>query len=185
MKNKTLRMYKKFETDRLILKPTTKLDSELIFRMMNAPKFKKYVGDRNIFSIKSAENYIEGKMTPQLEMLGYSNYTIILKQNDIKIGVCGLYNRGGVDGVDIGFGILPSHEGLGYAFEAANRLKQVAFKNFNIQSIKAITSKENISSQKILNKLNMNLVGTTQLPGENKEILLYEIDLYNEFVVKK
>lgn len=169
-------MYKIFETNRLILKPTSLSDSELIFMMMNAPKFKKYVGDRNITSIKKAEKYIEEKMIPQLQTLGYSNYTIIKKSNNLKIGVCGLYSREGIEGIDIGFGILPNFEGAGYAFEAANKLKEAAFENFQIQKIKAITSENNFASQKILEKLNMTSIGRVSLPNDDKELLLYEIE---------
>ena len=62
-------------------------------------------------------------MLTQLEKLGYSNYTIITKLDNVKGGICGLYDREGVECIDTGFGLLPNHEGFGYGFEAASRLK--------------------------------------------------------------
>ncbi|MGB5667512.1 MAG: GNAT family N-acetyltransferase [Maribacter sp.] len=168
-------MYKEFETERLIIRPTLEQDAELIYQLMNTPKFIEYVGDRKINSIEDAEKYIRIKMLPQLNKLGYSCYSLIRKSDDLKIGTCGLYDRDGIDGIDIGFGLLPEYEGLGYAYESANRLKKAAFEEFEIEEIKAITSKENISSQRLLEKLGLEMIGTTKLPDENEELLLYKI----------
>jgi len=168
-------MYKEFETERLLIKPTSVRDAEFIYQLMNTPKFIKYVGDRKIKSIEEAENYIQLKMLPQLNDLGYSNYSLIRKSDDSKIGTCGLYDRDGMDGIDIGFALLPEYGGLGYAYESANRLKKAAFEEFEIEEIKAITSKENISSQRLLEKLGLEMTGTIKLPNEDDELLLYII----------
>jgi RimJ/RimL family protein N-acetyltransferase len=166
-------MYLKFETERLFIRPTSEEDAELIHELMNTPKFIKYVGDRKINSIDDAKTYIQTKMLPQLHKFGYSNYSIITKADGTKIGTCGLYNRDGIDGIDIGFGLLPPYEGIGYAYEASSRILKAAFEDFKIEIIKGITSKENISSQRLLEKLGLEITGTTKLPDENEEILLY------------
>lgn len=166
-------IHKEFESERLLIRPTLEQDAELVYQLMNTPKFIKYVGDRGINSIEEAEKYIKIKMLPQLNTLGYSSYSLITKTDGTKIGTCGLYNRDGVDGIDIGFGLLPQYEGFGYAFESACRLIKAAFEEFGIDKINGITSKENISSQRLLEKLGLELVGTTKLPNENHEILLY------------
>lgn len=168
-------MHKSFETDRLLIRPTENEDAELVYQLMNTPKFIKFVGDRRINSVKSAENYIQTKMHPQLHALGYSSYTLITKSDGSKIGTCGLYDRDGVAGIDIGFGLLPQYEGLGYAYEAANKLLKVAFTEFGIAEIKAITAKNNFSSQRLLEKLGLELIGTTTLHNNNEEILLYKL----------
>ena len=142
---------------------------------MNTPKFIQYIGDRDIKSVLSAKDYIKNKMLPQLQRLGYSNYTIFQKSDNIKIGTCGLYDREGLDGIDIGFAFLPQYEGRGFAYEAANRLKTAAFEEFKIEEIKAITSKENISSQRLLEKLGLEMAGIITLPDDDEELLLYKI----------
>ena len=169
-------MYKEFETNRLFLRPTLEQDAELIYQLMNSSKFIKYVGDRNINSIEDAEKYIRTKMLPQLRTDGYSCYSLITKTGGEKIGTCGLYNRDGIDGVDIGFGLLPQYEKLGYAYESSHRLIKAAFEEFEIKEVKAITSKANISSQKLLEKLGLKIEGTTRLPDGNEELLLYKIE---------
>jgi RimJ/RimL family protein N-acetyltransferase len=167
--------YKIFETERLILKPTTEEDAEFIFELFNTPKWIKYVGDRNIRTVEDAGGYIRTKMLSQRKRLGYSNYSVIRKADKCKIGLCGLFDRDGVDGIDIGFAILPEYEKKGYAFESANKLKNVAFNEFGLKEINAITVKDNLSSQKLLNRLGLKLSGTTKLPEDDKELLLYTI----------
>ena len=168
-------MYSEFESERLLIRPTSEEDSSLIYQVLNTPKFIKYVGDRKIRSVRDAEQYIQEKMLPQLKALGYSSYTLITKNEGVKIGVCGLYDRKGVDGIDIGFGLLPQYEGFGYAYESAGKLLHAAFQDFNLQEIKGITSKDNIASQKLLEKLGLRLVGVSQLLTEKQELLVYSI----------
>ena len=73
-----------FETDRLLLRPTLVEDAEFILRLMNTPKWLKYIGDRQVRSVPDAEKYIKTKMQPQLDRLGFSNYTVIRKSDQKK-----------------------------------------------------------------------------------------------------
>jgi RimJ/RimL family protein N-acetyltransferase len=172
-----MNQYKTFETERLILKPTLQEDAEFIFKLFNSPKWIEYIGDRNIETIENAKNYIETKMVTQLKKLGYSNYTLIRKEDNCKIGTCGLYDRDGLEGIDIGFAFLPKYERKGYAYESAKKLIDIAFSEFGLCSINAITRKANRSSQKLLEKLGMKKNGITKLPNDSEEWLVYKIEV--------
>lgn len=163
-----------FETERLSIKPTSVKDADLILELMNTEKWIRFVGDRNLQTIQDAENYIKKRMLPQLHKLGFSNFTIFRKEDDQKIGICGLYSREGLDHIDIGFGLLPQFEKNGYAFEAASRILKAGFEDFKLRNICGITDKENFESQKLLEKLGLTLSGTVRLPGEEEDILLYK-----------
>lgn len=168
--------YKVFETKRLLIRPTTDEDSEFIFELVNTPSWIKNIGDRKINSVGSAKDYIVDKIQPQFKRLGYSSYTILRKSDKVKVGTCGLYDREGVDGIDIGFALLPEFERNGFAFEAASKIKYVAFSEFWLKSISVITAKHNTSSQKLLERLGLKRIGKTKLPNENEELLLYKIE---------
>ena len=168
--------YQTFETERLIIRPTLEKDVEFIFKLLNTQKWIKYIGDRNIKTIEDARNHIKIKMLPQLKKLGYSSFTLITKENNQKIGVCGLYDREGLEGVDLGFALLPNFEKKGFSFEAANRIKKAAFNEFGIDTLQAITTEDNIASQKLLKKLGFNPAGTTILPNQNIELLVFKIN---------
>jgi len=172
--------YKTFETERLFIRPTSEEDAEFILELLNAPKWIKYIGDRKVKTVENARAYIRLKMTPQLVKLGYSNYTVITKETDQKVGTCGLYDREGLEGIDIGFAFLPKHEKKGFAFEASNRIKQAALDDFKIENISAITTKDNIASQKLLEKLGLELAGTKILPNSSEELLVYKLEKNNK-----
>lgn len=167
---------KVFETERLILKPTSEDDADFFFELQNSPTWIKYIGDRNIKTIEDARKFIITKIIPQLETIGYSNYTIIKKSDNSKIGSCGLvHNREGLGGVvDIGFAFLPNYHKKGYAYEAANKVKNIAFDEFGIKELYAITTKGNFPSQKLLERLELNLSEILTLPNEDKESLVYK-----------
>ena len=77
-----MKRHKTFATERLLLKPISLEDAELVFELLNSPKWVKYIGDRNIKSIKDAKKYIRTKMLPQLIRIGFSVYTLVIKQNN-------------------------------------------------------------------------------------------------------
>ncbi len=166
-------MYQIFETERLLIQPTTEDDAVFLFELMNNPKWIKNIGDRNVKSVEDAKVYVQNKITPQLEKLGYSSYTVIRKSDGVKLGVCGLYDRDGVDGIDIGFAFLPQFEKKGYAFEAASELKDKAVNVFNISQISAITTSYNIEYHKLFKKLGFVFVSLTKIPHDVEELLLY------------
>lgn len=171
--------YKAFETKRLCLLPTAPDDAEFILRLFNTPNWLRNIGDRGVNSIDEAQLYIKMRMIPQMERLGFSNYTIVRKSDSEKIGICGLYDRVGLDGLDIGFALFPEFEGNGFAYEAASKLIQVAFDEFGITEIQAITSKDNISSQKLIEKLGLKFGGTVRLPNDTEDLFLYKASLPN------
>jgi ribosomal-protein-alanine N-acetyltransferase len=166
---------KTFETDRLILKPTTVADAEFIRSLYNSPKWIKFIGDRQLNTVKDAENYIQTKLMPQMKRLGYGTYTIIRKSDGEKVGSCGLYDREGVNGIDIGFALLPDFEKKGYAFESVNYLKEIGFSNLKLKQISGITSKKNKASQDLLIKIGLKFEKTIILPNETEEILLFTL----------
>lgn len=166
--------HKFFETERLLLKPTSIEDAHFIFELLNTPKWIQHIGDRNILSIEDAERYIQEKITPNFKKNGAGNYTVIRKEDSAKIGSCGLYDREGIDGIDIGYAFLPQHEKKGYAYEAAYKIKNVAITIFNINTISAITAQENFGSQKLLEKLEFDFKGLIKIPNDDEELMLYQ-----------
>lgn len=164
-----------YETKRLILRPTKVEDAPLILEMLNTPKWLKYIGDRNVRSLKDAEKYIQERILPQQKQLGFGSFTIIRKEDRAKLGTCGLFDREGLEGIDLGYGLLPQYEGKGFAFEAANQLIHMAFDVFELDKIHAITVDENVASKGLLLKLGFTPQGTAKLPDDAAVLLLYSL----------
>jgi len=167
---------KVYETERLILQPMSVDDKEFIFELYNRPKFIKYIGERGIKTLSDAENYILNRFLPQFDKLGYGNYLVVTKDKGDKIGGVGIFEREGLDVVDIGFSLLEEFEGKGYAYEAAQKVKSIGMDDFGLKKISAITSKDNFSSQKLIEKLGLKFKNYVTLPNEDEELMYYETE---------
>jgi len=168
-----VKLFKSFETERLLLRPTGIQDEAFIFRLLNMPKWIQFIGDRQVDSVEKAKSYIQERMLPQLERLGFGNYTVIRKSDSKKLGSCGLYDREGLEGIDIGFAFLPAYEGKGYAYEAASRLMRAAREDFGLNGLCAITNKDNIASQRLLQRLGLQEEGLIRLEKDSEDVLLF------------
>ena len=126
----------------------------------------------NVNSIEDAENYILNRFAPQIERLGFGNYILITKDGNEKVGAVGIFEREGLDIVDIGYSLLEEFEGKGYAFEAAQKVKSIGMDDFGLTKISAIISKDNISSQKLIEKLGLRFKNTSyfQVKPKNSTI---------------
>jgi ribosomal-protein-alanine N-acetyltransferase len=167
---------KSYETERLIIRPMSLEDADLILELYNMPNFIKFIGNRNIRNLEDAENYIQSKFLPQFDKLGFGNYLIVLKEGNQKIGGVGIFEREGLDIVDIGFSVLEKFEGKGYMFEAAQKVKSIGMNDFGLKKVSAITTKDNISSQKLIERLGLRFQKYVTLPNEVEELMYYETE---------
>jgi RimJ/RimL family protein N-acetyltransferase len=81
-----------------------------------------------------------------------------------------------LEGVDLGYALYSTFEKNGYAFEAASKMLDLAFREFNLSKVSGITTKENLASQRILKKLNLKESGTVQLENDPELLVLYELE---------
>ncbi|TQI69521.1 RimJ/RimL family protein N-acetyltransferase [Gramella sp. Hel_I_59] len=169
--------FRSFETERLLLRPMSLDDAAFIFRLYNSPKWLQFIGDRNLRNTEDARVYIKDRMLPQLNELGFSNYCVVRKVDNVKIGACGLYDREGLQEIDLGFAFLPEYEGKGYASEATNTLVKAAKNIFSLKALQAITRLDNTGSQRLLEKLGFEHAENIKIPKDPAELMLYQIQL--------
>jgi len=170
-------MSKTYETERLIIKLVDINDAEFLMELVNTKKWLKNIGDRNVHNLEDAKKYIREKNLPQIERLGFGNAVVILKSNNIKIGTVGLYDREGIEGVDIGFAFLEEYEGKGYAYEAAKKILEERINEFGIKKVSAITLPDNFSSIKLIEKLGLSFREVVRIPNDDVDLNLYELNL--------
>lgn len=151
-------------------------DRDFVFDLYNRPKFIQHIGNRNVNSVEDAEQYILNRFVPQIERLGYGNYLLVTKDTNEKIGAVGIFEREGLDVVDIGYSLLEEFEGKGYAYEGAQKVKSIGMEEFGLSKISAIISKDNLSSQKLIEKLGLKFKKNVTLPGETEELNYYETE---------
>lgn len=165
-----------FETERLILKPTDVEDAAFVFELLNSPGWIENIGDRNVHSIIAAKEYIQNRMLKQYEEKGYGNYTLIRKEDKVKIGTSGIYARPDMEDVDIGFSILPQYMRLGYSYEAANKMMWLAENEFGITKITAITTRKNIASQNLIRKIGLKYIQDIRIEGDDEVLMQFGLE---------
>ena len=162
------------ETNRLVLTPTSSTDAAFMLKLMNTPKWLENIGDRNIHSIEESQDYLDKSILPLIRKMGYGSF--IIRLNDTPIGTCGLYQRKGIQELDLGFALLPQYEGKGYAKEAASCLIEQS-KKWGLQTLKAYANPDNTRSIQLLKKLNFVQTGYIHLGTDNEEVLAFQLVL--------
>ena len=69
---------------------------------------------------------------------------------------------------------MDEFEGKGYAYEAALKVKSIGMDDFGLKKISAITSKNNYSSQKLIEKLGLKFQKMVMIPEDSEELMYYE-----------
>jgi RimJ/RimL family protein N-acetyltransferase len=163
-------------TARLRLRTATPGDDAFYLALVNDPAFIEHIGDRGIRTLDEARSaLIEGPIAMQ-QMRGHSLYVVELKHDATPIGMCGLIKRETLDGVDIGYAYLPGYRGQGYACEAGLAVLAHA-PALGLQRVLAITSPNNIASNRLLLKMGLRFERFVHLVPDDPGTNLYSIEL--------
>jgi len=109
--------------------------------------------------------------------LGFGFYIVELRESQIPIGICGLVRRDFLDDVDIGYALLPQYWAKGYAYEAASAVMAYGTGVLGLKRLIAITSSDNHSSARVLEKLGMRYERMMAYPDTGQEVRLFAIEV--------
>jgi RimJ/RimL family protein N-acetyltransferase len=161
------------ETGRLILREIVETDAEFIFDLVNQPSFIKYIGDRNVKTLENAREFIETRYRKSYLENGFGLYLVELKESRTPVGICGFVRRDTLPDADIGFAFLPQFERKGYAFESASAVMNYGREKLNLTRVLAITTQDNFSSVKLLEKLGFKFERLIKMPHDAEELKLF------------
>ena len=160
------------ETRRLVLSRLVLEDAAFILELVNEPGWLRFIGDRNVHNLEDARGYIEKGPQDMYARLGFGLYRVDLKDGT-PIGMCGLLKRDTLPDADIGFAFLERFQGQGYAREAAQATLAHAQSAHGLKRILAITSPDNASSIRLLEKLGFQYQETMQMGGPSKDTKVF------------
>jgi [ribosomal protein S5]-alanine N-acetyltransferase len=140
-------------TERLALRHFNDEDADFLVELLNSESWLKYIGDRKVADANDAKNYLQRSAYKAIASHGYAMMRVSLAANDQPIGMCGLFKRDELDLPDLGFALMPQHEGKGYAFEASKAVLDHAHEHMNMKEVYAITNNFNDRSIALLSKL--------------------------------
>lgn len=182
------------ETERLILREFVESDADFVLDLLNQPSFIRYIGDRNVKTLEKAREVIENRYRASYRSDGFGFYAVELKpdaktdaETEIEhptsetenplIGMCGFVKREELADVDVGFAFLPQHERKGYAYESAAAVMKYGRETLNLKRVVAITSVDNASSIKLLEKLGFKFEKLIDFHGETINLFANEEEL--------
>ena len=166
-------MLKILETKRLILREVSAGDAEFMLDLLNQPSFIKYIGDRNVRTTAEAEEFIETRYRQSYRDNGFGLYAVELKDSAEVIGICGFVKRDTLPEPDIGFAFLPQFCGQGFAVESAAGSMKYGEETLGFTKVLAITTQNNESSGKLLEKIGFKFVESVKMPHDEDELKLF------------
>ena len=164
------------ETVRLVLRHLTIADAPFMLRLVNEPSWIQYIGDRKVYSLLDAENYLLNGSIKSYQENGFGFFAVLLKGSDMPIGTCGFAKRPFLEHPDFGFAFLPEYTGVGYATEIAVATLAYAEEVLKLETIDAITTKDNMRSIKLLSKTGFKFDKYIQV--DDDQLLLFTASLH-------
>jgi ribosomal-protein-alanine N-acetyltransferase len=163
----------KIATERLQLRWLTLDDADLMLNVWNDPAFVRNVGDRGVRTVEEAEAAMQNGALHLYEEYGYGPYRVALRDDDVAIGIVGLFRRDGLDIPDIGYSVLPDYCGKGYAYEASCAVIDYAHTELELEQICAIISPGNAVSIGLIEKLGLVFDRMHLMPDDDDAVCLY------------
>ena len=164
------------ETERLIIREHVLSDAPFFFTLNSNYNVVKYTGDSSFKMIAEAEKIVQYVMN-QYKENGYGRWLVAEKETGNPIGWCGLKFHTDTKETDIGYRLLESAWGKGYATESAKACIDYGFKHFNLNRIIGDAIKENTASINVFKKLGMTYLKDSLL--DNIESVVYELKKEN------
>lgn len=146
--------FQNLESERLLLRQITPDDVNEIFALRSNPETMKYIPRPLATTKDDAMGHIKMIQDKIVSNEGI-NWAITEKGNPKMIGIIGHYRiRWEHFRSEIGYMLLPEHQGKGIITEAIQLLVDYGFNEMKMHSLEAIIDPENTASARVLEKNN-------------------------------
>lgn len=162
-------------SDRLIFRRLKPSDFEDWLPFYHDPRSTQYWEGLPADPIEACTSQFDRIFERYEANLGGMN-ALISKESGELIGICGLLVQtvDEIKELEIGYSVLPKFWLQGFAFEAAQKCKEFAFKNNFTESLISIIHVANIPSQKVAQKNGMHLDKTTSY--KNNPVHIFRVN---------
>ncbi|MBL0388567.1 GNAT family N-acetyltransferase [Tumebacillus sp. ITR2] len=154
-------------SERLTYAKLVPSDWELIRSIYTNPKLLQHIS--TLQSEAAIRNNFEKELAPwDITSPHWLTWTIREKASNQQVGVICIHTHNGEKRTaEVGFILLETSAGKGYATEALKRVMKFAVDTFRFEKFMAVCSEEHIASQRVLEKVGMTL---DELVPDNTEI---------------
>jgi RimJ/RimL family protein N-acetyltransferase len=150
------------ETARLILRPMTEADTDDLLHIFADPQVMAAF-DVAPFDRAQMERWVRRNLDHQADH-GYGLFAVILKQNDLLVGDCGLelLEVAGTPAAELGYDFRSDHWNRGLATEAASAVRDHAFTTLGLPRLISLIRQGNHASRRVAEKVGLRHTDTIQ-----------------------
>ncbi|BAV06273.1 Protein N-acetyltransferase, RimJ/RimL family [Filimonas lacunae] len=158
------------ETPRLLLREIIPEDAEGMFLLDSDAEVHRYLGNKPVTSVQQCREVIDF-IRAQYVSNGIGRWAMVEKASGQFIGWCGLklvkdtINRHS-DFYDLGYRLIRSYWGNGYASEAATACVHYAFHQMQLPMLYGMTAIDNSASRSVLLKAGLKYVESFMYENE-------------------
>ena len=153
------------ETKRCIIREMTVDDLDAVYEVYSAPSITKYMEglyENREEELEYTRSYIQNAYT----FWGYGTWIIEKKSNGKVIGRVGFNLREGYEEPELGFVIMESEQGKGYAFECCQIALQVGKEEYEFETMQTLVKEGNTASINLCLKLGFEFQEKVKLEKE-------------------
>lgn len=145
------------ETERLLLREFDEDDAEAFYPLVSNPDVLRFTLDPGggVSSVEQALEMLRSRSMADYRKHGFGRLAVVEKASRQLIGFAGLKHLEERGEVDLGYRLLPSHWGRGFATESGRAILQDGFTRLGLSRIIATVFPENVASVRVLEKLGL------------------------------
>ena len=155
------------QTQRLLLRPMEITDIDAMLRIFTDPLVITSFGVPP-FERYQMKQWVQRNLSHQNEF-GYGLFSVILKNNNLLIGDCGLEHRD-IDGemvTELGYDFLSDYWHRGLATEAARAVRDYAFMKLRLPRLVSLIRVGNDASKRVAERVGMTLISELTHDGSS------------------
>ncbi|WP_431687718.1 GNAT family N-acetyltransferase [Hahella sp. NBU794] len=159
-------------TERLRLRQFTEADLPDYAKMLADDEVMRYMANGQGYDLDAAWKSL-ALMLGHWRLRGYGLWALEEIESGRLLGRAGLYYPQGWPGMEIGWLLRRASWGQGYAYEAAQAIRDVAFSHVGASSLVSLIHPMNARSRRLAEKLGGKASKTLEI--QQKQVLLYSI----------
>ena len=144
------------QTPRLVLRSFREEDVDLLAKLMANADFMRF--SLGVFFRKQTIAFLDKIIGWQRRELP-SLFAVIHRADNRLIGYCGFFHQeiDGIEEIEIGYRLDPDHWNAGLATEAAQAVRDHAFRDLKLRRVISLIHPDNAPSRRVAEKIGMNL----------------------------
>jgi len=176
----------KIITKNLSLRFLEQDDARLIFELQNCKDNQKYLHRSGMKSLETAQTFIK-ELNTGISENKYLYWGICKKNSPEIVGTICVWSFSlSEDSAELGYELLPQHQGQGIMTEAMLAIISFSFKTLELKTLKAHTNRNNLASCRLLEKNNFRFIRLLEKierseQEQNDEIALYTLNSKNYY----